>query len=162
MPFDASISGAGSNSFAAVEEADDYFSLRLYSTAWDVATPTKQAALVTASRRISEELFGGDRATTTQALAWPRINAEDVDGNPIPPDIIPARVKEATFITALEILKTDFLQENYLANYSYLQTGVTSFKQFQPGTSGKLPEAAKRLLKGLLLGYGPTVRIVRG
>lgn len=168
MPFDASIGGTGSTSYASVEEADAYFALRLYSTEWTALTSSpadvakKQAALVTATRRIDEESFEGVKASTSQALKWPRYDVADEDGFPFASTALPAKLKEATFMCALEILKTDFLQENYLANYSYLQNSSVSFKQFQVGTSGKLPDSVTRLLRGLVKGFGGQIRLVRG
>lgn len=168
MPFDATTGGAAANSFVTVDEANEYFALRPYSEAWTALTSSapdvakKQAALVTATRRIDEERFEGVKATTAQALKWPRVDVLDEDGVPYPSTAIPARVKEATFMCALEILKTDFLAENYLANYSYLSSGTVSFKLFSPGTSGKLPDSVKRLLRGLTRGFGSSIQIVRG
>lgn len=53
MALDATVGGADSNSFAAVAEADTYFSDRLFSDVWDDATESnKQKALITATRTI--------------------------------------------------------------------------------------------------------------
>ena len=163
MALDATVSGAASNSFVTRAEANTYFGDRSYVAEWTAATDAaKDAALVTASRRVDEEQFVGGRTTLTQALQWPRHDTYTDDGVAYDSAAIPARVKEAVFMCALEILKTDFLQQNYLANYSFLQSGTVSFKQFQPGTSGRLPDAVQRLLRGLILGYGGSLRIVRG
>src|SRR5687767_14396256 len=91
--------GASDNSYATRAEADSYFADHLYATDWTGATnATKEAALVTATRRIDEESFLGIKTSSGQALKWPRTDVYDEDGESFNSATIPARVKEATYI----------------------------------------------------------------
>ena len=156
--------GASDNSYVTLAEANTYFSDRLNSTAngdWtnDSAgtartDAVKSAALVTATRRIDEETFLGVKTTTTQALKFPRVDLYDEDGIAFSTTAIPERVKQATYIAALELLKADYLAENYLQNYSYLSTGTMQFKQFTQQSAGRLPAEAMRLLRLVMTSAG--------
>ena len=77
-------------------------------------------------KRVSWDL----KTESDQALKWPRVGVNDEDGIPFDSDAIPERVKQATYMAALELLKADYLAENYLQNYSFLSTGTMQFKQF--------------------------------
>ena len=69
------------NSYASVAEGDTYHEAHLYATAWTAATPeTKEKALLMATRLIDGQYqFHGFRATSTQALQWPRQSCPDPD-----------------------------------------------------------------------------------
>lgn len=156
--------GASDNSYVTLADANTYFADRLNSTAngdWtnDSAgvartDAVKSAALITATLRIDEEMFLGEKSTTTQALKWPRTDVYDEDGIQFTTTTIPARVKQATYIAALELLKADYLAENYLQNYSFLSTGTMQFKQFTQQSAGRLPADAMRLLRFVMVSAG--------
>jgi hypothetical protein len=155
MALDAQISGETSNSYVTLEDGNLYFDDRLNTTEWDDAdTAIREKALITATRRIDEEQFLGIKATLTQALKWPRLGAYNEDGTLFASDAIPERVKQATYMTALELLKADFLAESYLNNYSFLSTGTMQFKQFTQQSAGRLPAEAVRLLRILITSAG--------
>src|ERR1019366_5290777 len=60
--------------YIGVSDADDYFTTRLRSTSWFLASQSdKQAALVTATRAIDQLNFVGIKANDTQQLAFPRL-----------------------------------------------------------------------------------------
>jgi len=156
--------GASDNSYVTLAEAEAHFANRLNSSVngdWtnDAAgvartDDVKKAALITATLRIDEEMFLGYKVTTTQALKWPRYNVYDEDGIVFDSTTIPARVKQATYICALELLKTDFLSEDYLQNFAYFSTGTLQFKQFTQQSAGRLPSEVTRLLKLVMTSAG--------
>ena len=165
MSLDATVGGANSNSYATVAEGDSYFGDRLNSTEWtDATTGTKEKALVTATRRIDEEMFLGFKVTITQALKWPRAGVNDEDGvalyNSATP-AIPQRIKEATFVAALELLKVDYLTEDYLQNFSFFSAGSVQFKQFTQQGAGRLPADCMRLLRFVMTSGSGSGRLVR-
>lgn len=138
MPIDATAGGASSNSFATVAEADDYFSLRLFSEAWETASEAdKEKALVTATRsmiaRIQEawevpSLPGdmtirvvsdiGDDAETYIAWSGDRSTSEQSlpwprTGIPgVASDIVPDQVKVMQFEISLLAFQGDRTAEN--------------------------------------------------
>jgi hypothetical protein len=164
MALVATVGGSTSNSYVLLAEAESYFDDRINSTAagnWDTDSAgvartdaAKSAALVTATRRIDEEQFFGYKASTLQALKWPRANVTDEDGNYYDTDEIPVPVKQATYLTALELLRADFLQEDYMGNFSYFQSGAVQIKQFTQSSTGRLPAEARRLLRNLMISAG--------
>lgn len=116
------VGSASANSFVSVDEMTAYCDGRLNSSAWDPDDDTKHAALVEATRELNVLPWLGARATTTQALAWPRSDVADPDLNGVndgltfdilrkrlpvdyDPDIVPQRVKDATCELALQFLK---------------------------------------------------------
>jgi Putative DnaT-like ssDNA binding protein len=171
MALVATVGGASSNSYVTLAEANAYFTDRIDSTTngdWTnddagVARTdaAKSAALVTATRRIDEESFLGVKVSTTQALKWPRVSVYDEDGFPFATDSIPERVKQATYMVALELLRTDFIKENYLNNFSFLATGSIQMKQFTQQSAGRLPSEATRLLRMVLSSGSGGGRLVR-
>jgi hypothetical protein len=170
MSLDATVGGASSNSYVTLAQAESYFDDRINSAVngnWETTSAgvartdaEKSAALVTATRRIDEEQFVGYKVSTTQALKFPRTNVTDEDGNYFLTTAIPEPVKQATYLTALELLRADFLQEDYMGNFSYFQSGAVQIKQFTQTSTGKLPAEARRLLRYLMLSGGGG-RIVR-
>ncbi len=98
------------NSYAAVADGDAYHDGHLYAAAWTAATtPTKEKALVMATRLIDEFfLFNGRRRSTAQALQWPRRDCPDPDGTEAFFDtLIPRPVVNATSELARALLITD-------------------------------------------------------
>lgn len=103
----ADVGGATSNSYVTLAEADTYFASRLYTTDWDNASvDDKSKALITATARIDQEKFYGERETSTQALAFPRTGLGYLDGIYLD-GIIPTQLKEATYELAKYMLSVD-------------------------------------------------------
>lgn len=118
----ATVGSANANSFVTPDEMTLYCDGRLNSSAWNPDDETKLAALVEATMELNVLPWLGARATTTQALAWPRSDVADPDLNGVndgltfdilrkrlpvdyDPDIVPKRVKDATCELALQFLK---------------------------------------------------------
>jgi hypothetical protein len=97
----------GANSYATEDAADDYFDDRA-NTDWATSTADKEAALIRASAAIDARYwsqFSGDRLMgRDQGLEWPRANATDIDGNPLPSDELPIELVQATFEMAVREL----------------------------------------------------------
>lgn len=107
---------ANANSYATAADGDAYHDGHLYATSWtSAATANKEKALVFATRVIdSQYRFHGYRATTTQALQWPRSNCPDPDTAPdstgsafFSSDQIPTPLINATCEMARALLSTD-------------------------------------------------------
>lgn len=163
--------GASDNSYVTLAEAEAYFANRLNSTVngdWtndSTGTPrsddAKKAALITATLRIDEETFLGIKSASGQALKWPRYGVLDEDGYEFGSDTIPSRVKQATYICALELLKVDFISEDYLNNFAFFSAGNIQFKQFTQQSAGRLPAEVQRLLRFVMSSGGNGGRITR-
>ena len=55
---------------------------------------------------------------------------QDEDGLYFDSATIPSRVKQAVYICALELLRVDFISEDYLNNFAFFSAGNIQFKQF--------------------------------
>ena len=133
------IGSATANSFVTEDEADTYLDARLNASAWNDEDDDDQKlrALIEATRQLTLLVYAGERASGTQALAWPRVYAPNTDAPttlvdpstyiPIGPamivyydnDEIPQRIKDATCELALEFLKagtTDIAAEDTKQN----------------------------------------------
>ena len=166
MALDATVAGASSNSYGTRTEANTFFADRLYADTWTAASDAnKDKALITACLRIEEERYFGEKATTTQALQWPRLcvrneNAGFATTGYFASDEIPVRLKQAQFIYAQELLKSDSISENQTVGLKRLSTGTIDL-EFEPSmvqAAGKIPSEAMRLLRGLVMTGGRTIR----
>lgn len=104
---DATQGGTNSNSYVTLLEADTYFEARLHVATWTNSTDDdKNRSLVMATRRLEQETYYGDRATSTQRLKFPRLNIGYLDGILID-NTIPEQLKEAQYELALHMMATD-------------------------------------------------------
>ncbi len=143
MAVDATVGGAGSNSYVTLEAAEAYFAGRLHADAWTGASAAdKEAALLTACRhieacrlRVHRRPYGypGEPpdvmgqpydplapVNADQALSFPRKKDLDSAGNVV----IPRRVQEAQCEEALALLARGADQARRRALQA---AGVTSF-----------------------------------
>ena len=100
----------GSNSYVSVEEASDYLSLNIHvSQKWMALTLDQQQHLLSwATRYLDQQArWRGTMTYPSQSLRFPRTGVTDQDGTPLPPDVIPERLKEATIEMARFFLESD-------------------------------------------------------
>lgn len=156
------------NSYGAVADADSYFADRGI-TAWTGTPEQKQSVLIQATDYI-EGRFGdrfiGTKKTDTQALSWPRKNADAY-----PDDAVPVKLQRACFEYAVRALsaalapdlKVDPSGLSVVATkkkvgpieteYSVAQTGLGSTPMlFRPYP------AADMLLRGLVYSASQVIR----
>lgn len=166
MALDATVGGASANSFGTRAEANTFFADRLYTTVWDAASDAnKDKALMTACFEISQLRFFGEKATSTQSLPWPRLCVRNDDSGfaatgYYASDEIPTKLKQAQFIYAHELLKSDSISENQMSGLRSLSTGTLSL-ELDPTmiqAPGKIPSEAMRLLRGLAMTGGRAIR----
>lgn len=88
-------------SYDTVENANTYFSNRLYALTWSNSSDSeKTIALAEASQRIDLLRFKGNKVESTQDLAFPRYYGDDPDGT----ETIPDDIKIACFEVAMALL----------------------------------------------------------
>jgi hypothetical protein len=106
LVLDATVGGANSNSYITVARANEISEYDILTTVdWFVAdVDDKIRALVSATRQLDTLPWVGERATTTQALAWPRVNAV-INGRTVATTEIPIEVEQATYDLALALLR---------------------------------------------------------
>ena len=100
---------ASANSYLSVAGGDSIANLLLGTLAWSSATTDdKGRALISATRYLDELSWIGDRASSTQALGWPRSGIA-LDGVSLSSATIPEQVEQATFDLANALLATPTL-----------------------------------------------------
>jgi len=105
----ATVGGTTSNSYVTVAAATVYFGDRLGNANWTAATADdKAAALITATGWLESLEYYGDRASTTQALKWPRTDVS-CDGVEADATYIPTDIQAATAETAQALITTPTL-----------------------------------------------------
>lgn len=112
----AMIADAGAidaNTYCTREEGDRYHRTHLYNTVWTLADDWRRdAALIWATRLLDEQAsWLGTKASSTQALRWPRTDVMDADGDEFPSDAIPTWLKNATAELARYLLTEDRTEE---------------------------------------------------
>ena len=93
----ANLSGASSNSYVTLAEANSYFETTPESSTWDNKTDDqKNRSLISATRWIEGLNFFGERCDDGQALQWPR-NNYSVDSVDFACSVIPEKIKQAQY-----------------------------------------------------------------
>lgn len=157
------IGAANANSYCTLQEAETYFDQRRNTSAWDEADyDDRIRALIEATRWLEDEAWREDRVSSTQALAWPRVNVpkKDAIGNygfgssyqyreVYQPTEIPEPVKRAQMELALAMLdgRFDDGESEQVQSWSDDKTSVT-YRFTKP--AGGLPVTVVRLLNGLV------------
>lgn len=127
LVIDATLSGANSNSYVTLAEANSYFEARLHTSVWDAASDDdRNRALAMATKRIEQENFYGDRASSAQKLKFPRVNIGYLDGILLD-DTIPNILKESQFELAIHLLSVNMTLKG-VATDAYKEIQVGSIK----------------------------------
>ena len=97
----ATVGGTDSTSYVTISEADAYFEVHPYATAW---TGDQEIQLEYACTLLdSLVVWKGNKATTTQALEFPRLTSTD-DGT-----TIPKKIKQAQMELTLHLINNSQL-----------------------------------------------------
>jgi hypothetical protein len=150
----ATVGAADANSYGSRAEAVAYFERRANSALWTAVVDQDDPnictiALLTAMLRLEQRRYHGTRATTDQALSFPRIGARDRDGNLIPATIIPPEMKRAQFELAYEVLGADPFADTGLEGLASLKVGPIELTPRQRA-AGALPAHVRREIRHLL------------
>jgi len=162
MALDATVGGEHANSYGTVAEADAYFQDRAYSSTWQNAT-NKPNLLVTATSLLDWYMdWLGVRATTTQALDWPRSEVM-VEGVTLPSDILPTALVTATYELALTTATSDLTENWDLAGIKKTKVGTLEVEvdgsSYNP-VPKPLPDRIYKILKELITNTGSGIQIV--
>jgi hypothetical protein len=87
-----------SNSYSSVLDADEYLVVTRDAVAWlALSQSEKESFLIFATRFLDQNVsYKGSKASTTQALRWPRYYAEDCDGQIYLETELPRPIRNAT------------------------------------------------------------------
>lgn len=145
------------NSFITLEDAEEYFSMRLNSCVWDNSGDnTKEKALITASKKINQLNFIGDKKTYTQAMEFPRVFNAHICHNLIMPEL-PQEISDAVCEEAIALIEHS--NSVHLKNQSLgissisLGVGSVSYDGKMDLTQVISPEAERLLSKWTRKGF---------
>ena len=164
------VGGASSDSYATTAEAETYFLKRLGAEAWNASTATygsdaKEQALLAAMTFLESLNYLGSRASTTQALEWPRsgngrnrwldtatTGLVDLRGRAWASTVIPTPIKRAQYEMALSILQSPHVLEHGLSDGAELWAGALriNLKTQNEGATA-IPHTVLRELSGLVI-----------
>ena len=120
----ATAGAVNANSYLSVAAADDLANLYLGTLNWaSASSDNKGRALIMATRYLDQLSYIGEKASTTQALLWPRTDAECGDWS-FTSSEIPAPIKQATFDLAEALLKDSTLLSGAGAGSTELIPGI--------------------------------------
>ena len=120
----ATAGASNANSYLTVAAGDALADDLLGTLAWTTATTdNKGRALIMATRYLDQLEWIGDRTTTTQALAWPRTDADCGEWS-FEDDVIPWPVTHAAFDLAEALLNTPTLLSGRGAGNAELIPGI--------------------------------------
>lgn len=167
--FDSTPKSPTANSYISVDDADSLAAGLIKGNDWlSLTEQQKQALLVQATTRLDAEIYGGIPSTTVntlgnphQALQWPRnwiIDRNYADGDLIlsngglmylDPDVIPAKLAQATFYMAMhyldEFLDNPTVSRQDMDRLTALSIGPLTMS-IQKRAEERLPDMIKRLL----------------
>lgn len=105
----ATSGAADANTYATLIEANTYISARLHVSLWDESgNDDKNKALLWATSLLDDLVsWTGLKASTTQALRWPRTSVWDIDGQSVTSSAIPQFLIDATSEFAFHLLDED-------------------------------------------------------
>lgn len=143
--FNSTVGQADSNSYVSVEQADEFFAASVNTTGWPTVLAEKQTALQEATRVLDEQFqWGGEIASDTQSLGWPRTGAYDHNARLIPSTIIPKRVADATCYLALFLVQNGGLSQDSI-EVKGLKVGPLDLKFENKSVTGTPPYIVKML-----------------
>jgi hypothetical protein len=168
----ATAGSVSANSYASDAEAEMYCATRKNAAEWETETDDDERAraLIDATRDLDALTWPGERASETQALAWPRRYVTSVDspsGAYLDAATIPAWLRDATCELALQYLKagdTDLAADD--TSRGLIRTRVDIIeKEWAPGyqrASGmaRWPRV-QSLIQRYVAGISGSVRLVR-
>lgn len=120
----ATAGASNANSYLTVAQADDLANLCLGTLSWTSAsTDNKGRALIMATRYLDQLAYIGEKASTTQALLWPRKEAACGEWSFTSTEL-PQPIKQATFDLAEALLKDNTLLSGAGAGSTELIPGI--------------------------------------
>lgn len=149
--------GAGSpssNSYVGLDEAETVAEENLrHRESWALMDDEeRQRALVYATRILDASyIWNGKRAGKDQALAWPRVEVLDQEGDELPSDALPRSLRSATVFMAIHSIGNDPLSiESKRRLSSVSADGLkASFREDSFGVPTIVPDFVRYLLIGI-------------
>jgi hypothetical protein len=105
------------NAYASVADANAYFASYGEPTGWRVQDVEREEAMRQATEYLDKRYAGrweGTKVTSTQALSWPRGGVFDDSNYALAQNVIPEKLKRATYKVAIRYLNLKALGEDLM------------------------------------------------
>lgn len=170
ITFNTTVGDAAANSYATVDEADDYLTqarLHVDETWTSLTADRKEAALMWAAREVDLfEFIGCLVDPATQALQWPRSGAYTSDGRTVAEDEIPEVVKNAQAELAYFLVQADPSGIPAGEQFEKVKVGPIEIELKDQAGGGEIldqaPPDVRAMLKRYLKAQGIRVPLMRG
>lgn len=171
VTLEATVGGTSANSYILNADADGFLDARQPNDAWtaDTVFETDQdRALAAACVILDRQRWKGYRATTTQALAWPRTCVPDPDpvyggDTYLSETTIPAAIRAAQAELAYLLLAGDYDPgPSGLDGIAAVKVGSIEVTASPSPIPPGLPESVRRAIAPYLQSTEGSVRLVRG
>ena len=152
------------DSYASLAEAQAYMDSLAFAVEWTAATQAQQeGALRAACRKLDLLTWRGIKATSAQALAWPRYNVTTRDGYWIDSATVPAFLKNAQSELALRELQEDRASDPALGQPTRVKAGPVEVEMGQGArrSPAMLPSLVQQMVAAYLTTSGGGVKLVR-
>jgi hypothetical protein len=148
LVLDATLGGPAANTYCTLAEALAYHESHVYASTWtESGNAQRGAALAMATRLIDVHMeFEGVVVTSTQALAWPRLNVLGPNGYPVD-NTIPALVRDATAEFARQLLGKDRTKDLAQAGLKRLKAGPVELEFDGAFSAQVLPDSVFDMLR---------------
>lgn len=155
---------ADATSYVSIADADAYFTDRGTPAAWTAADTTeKEQALVKGTQWLDAHYrWNGDIASTTQALGWPRLYAEDRWERTIDDDVVPQAVKDACCEAAVRSMAADLEADETQKVSEEEVVGAVRVKYEDGAPAGTRYPLIDQILRGLATSSDYQLEVVRG
>lgn len=159
---------ANANSYATTDQLDAYAALRGVTLAGNTTDHEHHLIHAMDWLEAQERRFYGSRLYTTQALAWPRINVPEVNGEQYrDPNVIPAELIKAQCALAVSSQSTDLQIDRLPGDTGAVlseKVGSLAVTYADPGQRLTQPTfaTAEGFLVTLVRGGSGSLRLVRG
>lgn len=174
MPLIATPGASNANSYITLAEGDAYNNQHLQAAIWQAAdTFTKEAAIRQATAMLDRYVrWVGGRSSFTQALAWPRNGVvytdtwsfewgQTLSGNPIPGDIIPQWLKDATAELARYLIANPEREGGALSGVKSVRVAEVSL-DLETSDAATFPQSVQAMIAPYIgVGGGIVKRLVR-
>lgn len=153
---DVTVGGVDANSYASIEEADEWNDSVPRGEAWALLSDEEKIrALILAAIALDSmpQAWTGQAASATQAMGWPRVGMKNRNGFAIPSDEIPRALKNAQSEFARKISQDERFGDNDTVNQGIesLKAGSVAISFREKSLSGEIvPDNPTASLAGLL------------
>lgn len=147
MAINATPGDVNADSYVTVAEAGVYHAAAFNHQAWaTLDEPSQETLLKTATRYIDQFMsFTGVKASSSQALKFPRIGCYDDEDELIPSDVIPTNLKHATFELAWYLHSVGDLKFS-TSNRDRIKVAVIDIHMKTTGNDLGLPDYIETLM----------------